>query len=372
MSPAAPAQRFALESLARHALELPLARPLVTGRGTYRRRRVVLLRAAVRCGQARAHGWGEVAPLPGWNDLALDELESLLTRLRADTGPEPIDSLDGRWPWLQSVPALRFGLECAVLDACARIAGRPLTALLGEDRSDRAGASVAVQFTLGDDDAEPIVAALRAARTRGFDCAKLKVGARAVADDLDRIRRIAAALGDGPGEMTLRLDANGAWTVDDALRALAALPTPPVTLVEQPVVDADLDALLTRYDRHGPALAADESCAVPGRARALVETGRLDALVVKPAALGGLLPALRLADHAHAHGVDVILSNLMESAVGRAAVAHLAAARPRLRGPHGLATGDWFARDVADDDEITAGRLALRNGPGIGFEPALR
>jgi L-alanine-DL-glutamate epimerase-like enolase superfamily enzyme len=67
-----------------------------------------------------------------------------------------------------------------------------------------------------------------------------------------------------------------------------------------------------------------------------------------------------------------MISNLMESAVGRAAVAHLAAAWPSLAGPHGLATGVWFERDVAPEaDRISAGFLRLRPGPGLGFEPVL-
>jgi predicted alternative tryptophan synthase beta-subunit len=79
----------------------------------------------------------------------------------------------------------------------------------------------------------------------------------------------------------------------------------------------------------------------------------------------------RLFDMAERHAVKVIISNLMESAVGRRAIAHLATAWPELEGPHGLATGQWFSEDVAPQpDFIEAARLHPGSAPGIGFEPA--
>ncbi|MGB0515126.1 MAG: enolase C-terminal domain-like protein, partial [Wenzhouxiangellaceae bacterium] len=162
-------------------------------------------------------------------------------------------------------------------------------------------------------------------------------------------------------------DANGAWPLDTALQALRRMPA---ALIEQPVATPDIDALLDRCPPRPrrPAIAVDESCASPAQAAALIERGRIDALVIKPCTLGGLLPALATIEKACAAGIHVILSNLMESAIGRTGVAHLAAALPQLPGPHGLATGAWFARDLAAD-RIERGELLLHGGPGLGFNP---
>jgi L-alanine-DL-glutamate epimerase-like enolase superfamily enzyme len=93
-------------------------------------------------------------------------------------------------------------------------------------------------------------------------------------------------------------------------------------------------------------------------------------VVVKPAAVGGLLATTELVLLAIRHGVQVIFSNLMESAVGRFATAHLAAAYGELPGPHGLATGAWLAEDVGPaPDRLERGRLFLHRGPGLGFVP---
>ena len=78
----------------------------------------------------------------------------------------------------------------------------------------------------------------------------------------------------------------------------------------------------------------------------------------------------QLLDLFERYDVQVVFSNLMESAVGRAASAHLAAAHPEYPGPHGLATGAWLAEDIGPAaDRIDNGRLMLHRGTGIGFVP---
>lgn len=359
------ARPFRLDGVDTYRVCLPLAEPLVTSRGRYLRRELVLLRVRIRVEGLAQHGWGEAAPLPGWNDSDLDDLVGTAQGLRSANAAHTLQAHLNHLPELVGRPALRFGFECGALDALCRIAGLPLAVGLAEARGAEPASTVPVQRTLGDCDADRAIAELTRAHTDGYTHAKLKVGAREARADLERIRAIAAALPD----MTLRLDANGAWGVDDALDLLATLPNC-VEWVEQPVADGALDRLLERYDGNGPAIAADESCVEYERAAALIRSGRLGALVVKPAALGGLQLAGQLFELAQAAGVAVIISNLMESSVGRAAVAHLAAAWPGLPGPHGLATGAWFARDVADEaDSIRAGRLSLRPGAGLGFDP---
>lgn len=358
------ARPFELRTLELRPHTLALAEPLVTGRGRYHERRLTLLRAEIRSGDTAAQGFGEVAPMPGWSDATPEALDAAARRIGCPAGFDAIDELDAVLPEAGRLPPLRFGLECALLDALCRADGRSLAAVLAERRGTPPLASVPVQLTLGDAEAGPIAEALRAAGSTGFACAKLKVGVRRPREDIRRIRAVHEAV----PEMRLRLDANGAWRVDQALEVLAGLPAEGVELVEQPVADADFETLLARYDGAGPLIAADESCAIPGRAAQLLAAPGLGAVVVKPAALGGLLRADALFDAARAAGIGVVVSNLMESAVGRRAVAHLAASRPDLEGPHGLATGSWFARDLAESDRIENARLVLPPGPGLGAD----
>jgi len=367
-------QGLTLESLRLSHHGLRLARPLRTAVGTFELRRTILLRADIKTPDGRRHqGFGEAAPLSGWTRETLSGMQGLAHEIEFPIDMRTVSDLDQHLPQLSASPVLRFGIELSILDALARAAGRPLgTALfqarLRRDANLQALEAVPVQFTLGADGAEACIPLLEEAADAGHTHAKLKVGVEDCAADLARLRRII----EGGPQLTLRLDANGAWTPEQALGMLSSLPRERVELIEQPVADEDLPGLLEQYDGKGPVIAADESCAGLERTRALIRSGRLGAIVVKPSVVGGLLPASALFELALGHGVQVIISNLMESAVGRRAIAHLAAAWPELPGPHGLATGQWLAEDTAPAaDRLARGKLILDRTPGIGFQPAV-
>jgi L-alanine-DL-glutamate epimerase-like enolase superfamily enzyme len=237
--------------------------------------------------------------------------------------------------------------------------------------------SVPVQFTIGAGSVDETLAAAKQAKGSGFECLKLKVGAAPLAADIARIGQVCDAF----PSMKIRLDANGAWTPDEAMHIIGGLAGSGLTasgvdLIEQPVSRADFAAFVDTLQALGEskiAIAPDESCTPIENARALLEDARIDAMVLKPQAMGGILPTCALMGDATRRGVRVILSTLLESAVGRSAIAHLAAAYPDVDGPHGLATGPWFSEDVCDKpDRLKSGRLVLRSGPGIGFEPIWR
>lgn len=358
--------------LSRHRLRL--AAPLKTAAGTFEVRETMVLRAGLQMpgGEIR-EGFGEAAPLSGWTRETFPGMQSLAQGIEYPLTMRTVTDLDQHLPQLTASPILRFGIELAMLDALARGAGLPLGAALFLARSSRAPDArplkkIPVQFSLGADGAEACIQALHEAADAGHTHAKLKVGLEGCDADLARLRRI---IEHCPG-LTFRLDANGAWTPAQALFMLSSLPRDRVELIEQPVIDQDLPGLLERYDGNGPHVAADESCAGLDQARALIRSGRLGAIVVKPSIVGGLLPAGRMFELALRHGVEVIISNLMESAVGRRAIAHLAAAWPELPGPHGLATGQWLANDLApSQDRLQHGKLVLDETPGIGFQPGI-
>ncbi len=361
---------FHLQQLAGRVVELPLAQPLVTSSARFERREVVIIEATVRFGERSVVvGYGESAPLPGWSPETAQECLTMLTDLPNGVDFDSVLDLDAHLPSLAEHPALRFGVELALLDAIARFHEAPICRLLIAGRGRLPLASVPVQYTIGAVDTRETCERARRAADEGYECVKLKVGAAPMVADLARIGRVRQAC----PSMKIRLDANGAWTTGNAIHLLRGLSRGSVDLVEQPVAPDDLDALLDAVGNCDVAIAPDESCVPIERARALIDSGRIRAVVLKPSALGGLLPTAALIETAHKRGVRVVLSTLIESAIGRSAIAQLAAAYPDIPGPHGLATGPWLARDVADEpDHIEAGRLVLRPGPGVGFEPRPR
>lgn len=199
---------------------------------------------------------------------------------------------------------------------------------------------------VGPERAREIVAASGGCRT-----AKVKVAQRGpdgalepLADEVARLEAVRDALGPGG---RVRIDANGAWDVDDALRRLPHLDRAAGGLeyVEQPCADvAGLAAV--RRGQPGDAavpVAADESVRRAEDPLAVVRADAADVVVLKVQPLGGVRACLELAEQV---GLPVVVSSALESSVGIAAGVALAAALPELPYACGLATVQLLADDV--------------------------
>lgn len=178
-------------------------------------------------------------------------------------------------------------------------------------------------------------------RRGGCATAKVKVAERgqSLAEDVARVEAVRDALGTG----RIRVDANGGWDVDEAVRAIRKLDRAAGGLeyVEQPVASVEDLALVRR--RVDVAIAADESirrAADPYRVRDL---DAADVAVLKVQPLGGVRACLRIAADI---GLPVVVSSAVESSVGIAAGVALAAALPTLEHACGLATVQLLAGDV--------------------------
>jgi len=201
----------------------------------------------------------------------------------------------------------------------------------------------------------------------GCRTAKVKVAERGqtLADDLARIEAVRDALGpDG----LVRVDANGAWDVDEAVRAIAAIDRAAGGLeyVEQPVMAVEDLAVVRR--RVDVPVAADESirrAEDPYRVRDL-EAADIAVLKVQP--LGGVRACLRIAEDI---GLPVVVSSAVESSVGIAAGVALAAALPELHHACGLATVQLLTDDVAVRPLLPVGGM-LPVGRAEVDEDALR
>ncbi len=191
----------------------------------------------------------------------------------------------------------------------------------------------------------------------GCRTAKVKVAepGQTLADDVARVEAVRDALGPGGA---LRVDANGAWDVDGAALAVAALDRAAAGLeyVEQPCASVEeLAAVRRRVD---VPVAADESirrAADPYRVRDLEAA---DVAVLKVQPLGGVRACLRIAGDL---GMPVVVSSAVETSVGIAAGVALAAALPELPHACGLATVQLLADDVAAEPLLPVdGALGLR------------
>lgn len=197
-----------------------------------------------------------------------------------------------------------------------------------------------------------------AALAAGHADVKVKVGDEG---DVDRVAAVRDAIGP---HARLRVDANGAWDVEQAVTAVARLGPFDLELVEQPV--ASLEDLAVVRRRVTVPVAADESVRGLEDARRLAALEAADALVVKVQPLGGMAAALEVGAAA---GVPLIVSSLYETSVGLAAGLALAAALDELPFACGLGTAELFAADVVADPLVPVrGILAVRRpvpDPGL-------
>jgi O-succinylbenzoate synthase len=181
------------------------------------------------------------------------------------------------------------------------------------------------------------------ARYDGCRTAKVKVAERGqtLADDIARVRAVREAMGP---EGRVRIDANGAWNLDEAEHAIHALAEFDLEYVEQPCATVDeLGELRRRVGYMDVPIAADESVRKAEDPLAVARAGAADLLVVKVQPLGGVRRALEIVARA---GLPAVVSSALDTSVGLAMGVTLAAALPALEYDCGLGTASLFTADV--------------------------
>ena len=177
----------------------------------------------------------------------------------------------------------------------------------------------------------------------GCRTVKIKVAERGqtLDDDVARVRRTREILGP---EGRIRIDANGGWNVDEAEHAVHRLAEFDLEYVEQPCAAVEeLAELRERIHYLGIPVAADESVRKAEDPIAVARAGAADLIVIKAQPLGGIRRAMAVVAEA---GLPAVVSSALESSIGIAMGAHLAAALPALDYDCGLATVDLFEGDV--------------------------
>ena len=334
---------------------LPMRAAFVAAHGKMDDRSGVLVELVDAQGR---RGVGEASPIAAFGGGTRADVLALLERLDLASA----DVRDGA-PQLAGAgsAALRCAIDVAAIDLEARVAGTTVAALLCDDPLTE----VPVNAVVGDGPSEEIARVGVEAVARGYRVLKLKVGAGPLAADCRRV----AALREACPDVTIHLDANGAWDEATALDAVRELAPLRIAMLEQPVARADVGALARISARSSIPIGADEAMIdLDSRERVLL-LGAAGCVVLKPMVLGGLRPALEVGRQAAARGMRVIVTTTFDSSIGTAASLALAASLPAGIS-HGLSTGEHLAADVVARSLVpTRGMLALpagREGVGLG------
>lgn len=313
-------------------LSLPFREPFVTSAGVVNERRIVLLRLEDEDG---AVGYGEAAPFEPYDGVSVQQVE---------------DVLRGRSR--EELPQAQAAVEMALLDLEARREGRPI--------GEPGAIAIPVNRTLPAGPAAEVAKSAKEGLRAGYQCFKVKVGRP---DDEERVAAVREVIGSWPA---LRLDANGAWSVDEAVERITALERHDVELVEQPC--ASLSELAEVRRRVSTPIAADESITGPDDVRAAVAEAACDAMNVKLSSCGGVERARAAIRTAGEAGVAAYLSSTLDGPWGISAALQLAAGET-FQLACGLATLELFDSPLADLLPRARGGLQpVPEGPGLGVE----
>jgi len=275
----------------------------------------------------------------------LAALQSYATVLPAD--PFDLENAErAQYVLMNRNASARAALSTALHDLVGKRLGVPLYRLWGLD-PDQAPRST---FTIGLDTAERMHQKVLEAEP--YPILKVKLGTDRDIEILKTIRNAT--------HKEIRVDANCAWTVKQAIRMLPVLEEFGVKALEQPLVAEDLDGLGEVSRRSSIPVIADESCETAADIPRLV--GKVDGINIKLAKCGSLREALRMIALARAHHLTVMVGCMIESSLAITAAAHFTPLVDLVD----LDGAAVLAEDPFVGATIAGGQVRLPSGPGLG------
>jgi o-succinylbenzoate synthase len=304
---------------------------------------------------AGVEGLGDIAPFPEIGSETFKDAEQALKNIMLDLKIDLTDIRESFKELLSNynlLPSLRHGTEQALLNLICKEKNVTIDKLLGLNlkRIININASIGI---LPED--ETIKKAKKIIEL-GFRTLKIKTGRDNFEEDYNRIKALRDEFGN---DVNLRIDANGKWELDEAVKYLSKLKELNLEYAEQPV--SSLENFIKLKSRISVPLAADESIRTIKDAENFIKKNALDYLILKPMIIGGLLPTLEIIDLAENNNITPVITSSFESAIGKAN-AVIAAATVNNEVAHGLALNDYFKNDlITDPFPVKDGKISLSN-----------
>lgn len=266
----------------------------------------------------------------------------------------------GIWSWRQHTACFAFpGIDLALWDICGKASGQPLYKLFGGRVRD----SVSYFFYCSQGTPEHIAAQAREGVEKGFGVFYLKVGLDIDAE-VQMVRTLRETIGP---KAKIRLDANGAWKVNEALRNLERLDEYDIDFIEQPVVQDPLANMQEVRSRCRMAVSANEGLWTPEDAVRQINGRSADVFCFSPFFTGSLAQFQRLAWMAHYQGLQVCRHTHGELGIFASACHHITLTLPSI------VEGNQQTAHMMKDDIVTetipitfAPAWGVPEGPGIG------
>ncbi len=347
-----------VHELAVHRLNIPL-RTRVTHAAAQRSvADPVIVRVEFRHG---ALGFGEAVPRSYVTGETVntvvaaieDTFLPYLVSFHAESLPDALEAIDAL-PWQDPkghlVPAARAAVELALLDASLKTFDRRVEHVvqwMGLPRFGNPGSLRTVRFSaiFAGESSQNFRRRLRKYVWAGLRDFKLKVG---LAEDCEHLEILRRSLGRSldSGRRTLRIDTNGTWTKDDAIKWFKGVPPVRIAAVEQPLAKGDEEWVVV-HEAVGLPIIHDESLVTLADARGLIDRDARQIFNIRMSKCGGLLPSLRIAELARRSGTRVVLGCMVgETSVLAAAGRRFLEVCPDVQWAEGCFGDRLLQRDV--------------------------
>ena len=292
-------------------------------------------------------GIGECSTIP---DLSIDPMEFYEQKLNEvckwiNNGNDP-ENID-----LSAFPSIAFGLETALLDLKANGSKKLFPSDFTEGKT-----GIPINGLVWMGDKEFMQKQITEKIAAGYQCIKLKVGALDFETELEIIAGIRRHF--SPEEIEIRLDANGGFTPEDALKKLEKLAVYHIHSIEQPIKQGQLDALAD-ICKHSPIpIVLDEELIgiKPTDIERVIEKTKPAYIILKPSLLGGFKQSEEWIRMAEKHQVKWWITSALEANIGLNAIAQWTYTLNSAL-PQGLGTGQLYQNNIPSPLEIRDAKL---------------
>lgn len=331
-----------------YSYQLPFTQPLESSSGIYANREGFILEFSgpgVQC-------YGEAAPLPGFSSETLGDTQTKIenhiddwsTLLNTD---HPIQHLQAHYLAEGIPPALQFGLDSLAYQSEAQKTNKSLAFFLFKDSFS----TVAVNGLLSLIDSDNPISSVQKLISDGFRTIKCKVGTQWPYE-----QKVLTQIRNQFPDLRIRLDANRAWTLDEAVSNLSALRSVDIEYCEEPLRQPAPEQYRELSRRTPFPLALDESVNKNQDWESLLPY--CSVLIIKPMVIGGFTKLFAIRQQAQKYNCSLVFTSSLESSIGRTITAVLASGLGSKDYAHGLHTGPLLARDVASNQpKIISGSI---------------
>jgi o-succinylbenzoate synthase len=320
-------------------LAIPFKYPLRTSERSYNIRDTILLRLKDSSGNI---GMGECSPLPPFGKESIGDTEYDLAKAREIIldSEDSIDVLERKDKLFnKSFPSVKFGVDQALIDLGLK-ADRESVKEKFRLRNEK---KIPVNGLIGLVSLEESMREARRLAQTGYGTLKVKIGRDDFNEDLQIVKRIRSTVGD---TVKIRLDANGAWSIENTLERLDSLKPYDIEYIEDPVYD--LSELNDLAGESAVPIAADEPLKNSAICKEAIDSGRIACLIYKPMLIGGLKEFLKIFEAARERKIIIVVSSVFETSIGRSFLAFLASCIGDDTA-HGIGTSGFLAEEPAVD-----------------------